>query len=393
MKVYSKKNVFDSAMDRIRWVFKEFNSNVVCGFSGGKDSTVVMEMALMVVNELKEQGKLPKDYKLKVMWLDQEAEWTETCNYCKRVMQRPEIEFYRMQLPFRLSNNATLVGDNYLHCWDENIPDEQLCQPRDKDAYDKLYLDKKNKTGEYIDFKDRFHDIFENIYSWIFEGKPYAVLQGLKANENTRRNLQLTYQTGYKNITWSCISGINGEGVRFSPIYDWNNIDNWVAISKFGWDYNKVYDAMLQYGIPVNKLRVSSLIHETSVAHNSTIVQELDPKLYERMTQRLPGISTYSKLMEDAQKVELPPNFKDWVEYRDYLIEKLVPEENRHYFYEMTQTKFYKENHDDDVEKAIIESVLTMDIDKTKFKNMATARDLANRKKKKMEERENERDS
>ena len=221
MKVYSKKNVFDSAMDRIRWVFKEFNNNVVCGFSGGKDSTVVMEMALMVVNELKEQGKLPKDYKLKVMWLDQEAEWTETCNYCKRVMQRPEIEFYRMQLPFRLSNNATLVGDNYLHCWDESIPDEQLCQPRDKDAYDKLYLDKKNKTGEYIDFKDRFHDVFENIYSWIFEGKPYAVLQGLKANENTRRNLQLTYQTGYKNITWSCISGINGEGVscRFLLVF------------------------------------------------------------------------------------------------------------------------------------------------------------------------------
>ena len=59
----------------------------------------------------------------------------------------------------------------------------------------------------------------------------------------------------------------------------------------------------------------------------------------------------------------------------------------------MTQTKFYKENHDDDVEKAIIESVLTMDIDKTKFKNMATARDLANRKKKKMEERENETNS
>ena len=168
---------------------------------------------------------------------------------------------------------------------DQNITEWQLCPTKDKDAYDKLYLDKKNKTGEYIDFKDRFHDVFENIYSWIFEGKPYAVVQGLKANENTRRNLQLTYQTGYKNITWSCISGINGEGVRFSPIYDWNNIDNWVAISKYNWDYNKVYDAMIQYGIPVNKLRVSSLIHETSVAHNSTIVQELDPQLYERMRE------------------------------------------------------------------------------------------------------------
>ena len=149
---------------------------------------------------------------------------------------------------------------------------------------------------------------------------------------------------------------------------------------------------MLQYGIPVNKLRVSSLIHETSVAHNSTIVQELDPKLYERMTQRMPGISTYSKLMEDAQKVELPPNFKDWVEYRDYLIEHLIPEENRHYFYEMTETKFYKEYHNDDVERAIIQSVLTCDIDKTKFKNMSVARDLARKKKEKMEMRKDERE-
>ena len=107
------------------------------------------------------------------------------------------------------------------------------------------------------------------------------------------------------------------------------------------------------------------------------------------MTQRLEGISTYSKLMEDAQKVELPPNFKDWVEYRNYLIEHLIPENIRHYFYEMTETKFYKENHDDEVEKAIIESVLTCDIDKTKFKNMSVARDLSNKKKQREEEKKN----
>lgn len=392
MKVYSKKNVFDCALDRIRWVFREFNGNVIVSISGGKDSTVVMELALMVMRELKETGELPKDYKLKVMWLDQECEWTETRAYNERVFSREEIEPYHMQLEFRLSNNATLIGDNYLHCWDRNIEDKDLCQPRSPRAYNQLYLDKVNKTGEYLPYSDRFHEVFENIYSWIFEGKKFAALQGLKANENIRRNLQLTYQTGYKGITWSRIAGTNKEGVVFSPIYDWNNIDNWVAIGKYHWDYNKVYDLMLQYGISVNNLRVSSLIHETSVAHNSTIVQELDPKLYERMTQRMPGISTYSKLMEDAQKVELPPNFKDWVEYRDYLIEHLIPEENRHYFYEMTETKFYKEHHNDDVERAIIQSVLTCDIDKTKFKNMSVARDLARKKKEKMEMRKNERE-
>ena len=67
MKVYSKKNVFDCALDRIRWVFREFNGNVIVSISGGKDSTVVMELALMVMRELKETGELPKDYKLKVI--------------------------------------------------------------------------------------------------------------------------------------------------------------------------------------------------------------------------------------------------------------------------------------------------------------------------------------
>ena len=67
MKVYSKKNVFDCALDRIRWVFREFNGNLIVSISGGKDSTVVMELALMVMRELKETGELPKDYKLKVM--------------------------------------------------------------------------------------------------------------------------------------------------------------------------------------------------------------------------------------------------------------------------------------------------------------------------------------
>ena len=124
MKVYSKKNVFDSALDRIRWVFREFNGNVIVSISGGKDSTAVMELALIVMRELKEAGELPKDYKLKVMWLDQECEWTETRAYNERVFSREEIEPYHMQLEFRLSNNATLIGDNYLHCWDRNIEDK-----------------------------------------------------------------------------------------------------------------------------------------------------------------------------------------------------------------------------------------------------------------------------
>ena len=34
MKIYGRKNVFDAALARIRWIFDEF-PNVICNVSGG----------------------------------------------------------------------------------------------------------------------------------------------------------------------------------------------------------------------------------------------------------------------------------------------------------------------------------------------------------------------
>ena len=41
------KNVYEAALDRIRWLFEEFDGHVSVSNSGGKDSTVCVELALM----------------------------------------------------------------------------------------------------------------------------------------------------------------------------------------------------------------------------------------------------------------------------------------------------------------------------------------------------------
>lgn len=401
MKVYSKKSVYEKSLERIEWVFNEFKGHIVVGCSGGKDSTVVMELALEVVRKLKSSGVLPKDYRLKVMWLDQEVEWTRTREYIEDIAKnrQDEIELYWIQCYFNLGHNGSLDEVNKLNCWDTNF-NGTYCQPLSEYAYDKLYIDDKNypvsinelnkhrklvndrwvydNDFNYINYNpNSFYKIFEDIYSWINGGKSYAVLQGVKASESPKRSLELTHQLGYKGITWSCTSGKNKEGVRFSPIYDWSLTDNFVYFYKSKCKYNKIYDEFLQFGIPPAKMRVSSLIHETSIGHNATIVQELDRELYNRMCDRLPGISTYSQLQEKTQEVKLPVNFKDYEEYGKYLIENIMVEKNKHYFYEMYQTKFYLEHKDDIniktiLDKCIVESILTKDVDKTKFKNMTT---------------------
>ena len=55
MNIYLNKNVYEAAKDRIRFVYREFK-NVVVNFSGGKDSTVVLHLALEVAEET---GRLP----------------------------------------------------------------------------------------------------------------------------------------------------------------------------------------------------------------------------------------------------------------------------------------------------------------------------------------------
>ena len=78
MKIFSSQNVFDAALDRIRYLFDEFE-NVVVGYSGGKDSTIILNLALQVA---KEKDRLP----LPVLFIDQEAEWHGTIDMVKNVM-------------------------------------------------------------------------------------------------------------------------------------------------------------------------------------------------------------------------------------------------------------------------------------------------------------------
>jgi predicted phosphoadenosine phosphosulfate sulfurtransferase len=104
MRFYQTINVYDAALERIRYIFDEF-PNVIVGFSGGKDSTVTLQMALIVAEE---KGRLP----LKVQWVDQEAEWTETVAYCESVFKDPRIEPLWMQIPLKIHNSGS-----YDHEW------------------------------------------------------------------------------------------------------------------------------------------------------------------------------------------------------------------------------------------------------------------------------------
>jgi predicted phosphoadenosine phosphosulfate sulfurtransferase len=85
-------------------------------------------------------------------------------------------------------------------------------------------------------------------------------------------------------------------------------------------------------------MRVSSVIHETSAEHHLMMLQQIEPETYDKLTKRLGGVSTYSKLLQDVRVKELPSMFSSWEEYDLYLINNIIESSNKAAFREMIKS-------------------------------------------------------
>ena len=340
--IYKDTNVFQEALERLRMLF-DSHDDVVVSMSGGKDSTVMFEMAMMVA---KEKCRLP----LKVFWLDQEAEWQHTVDYMEKIMRRPDVDPYWFQIPFDFTNSLS-PEKNFLRVFDDSCPEKWIHKKCDISI-------KENKT-KY----ERYHDLVKWLPTQITD-KNCAVLVGMRMAESPRRRMSIVGTSAkWHGITW-CTTPI-GNTRKFWPIYDFTDDDVWTAIAKNHWDYNEVYDFMYRWGVSKKRMRVSALIHETAW-HSLEILQEVEPVTYNRFVSRIPGTHTFNHAFDEGKVVpkDLPFAFADWKEYRDYLLEHITKPE----YWDLFKKRW--ENQDgDEWYKIHVKEVIINDIDGTVNKN------------------------
>jgi predicted phosphoadenosine phosphosulfate sulfurtransferase len=352
MKIYLNQNVFDAALDRIRWLFDEF-PNVVVNISGGKDSTVVLNLALMVAEE---KGRLP----LNVMFIDQEAEWQTVIEHIRIIMADPKIKPYWLQVPIRIFN-ATSNLEPWLHCWEEG---KEWIREKELDSIH------ENRYGT-----DRFAEMFEAMRNVEFQGKTCS-LAGVRTEESPGRMMGLTSYETYNGVTWGTVEDKKKEHFTFYPIYDWSYTDVWKAIFDHNWPYCKIYDYMYQYGVPVRNMRVSNVHHETAVT-TLFYLQEIEGDTWDRITSRISGLSSAGHLQKNFYiPRELPFMFKDWWEYRDHLLENMITdvtlrEKLRKQF--LQNDNRYTEEAQDDLVKTEISCILVNDYHETKLSTFAAS--------------------
>ncbi len=307
-------DVVEAARERIRWLLAEFEV-VGASISGGKDSTIVLELLL---EEAQAAGRLP----VPVLFVDQEAEWQMVIDHVREVMHRPGVEPYWFQGPIKMSNSTSSFTDAaFLEAW---APGQEWMREREPDS---IHV---NETG-----KERFHEMFGALYNQFWPGRKTVFIGGMRADESPRRRMGLCSAPQGKKQPWRGYHGrswVKDEGrghYTAWPIYDWSLSDVWQQIAVNNWSYCPLYDWQYRYGIKDRAMRVSSLHHEMSVTF-LRYLQAIEPETWTRLVKRLEGIDAEGKIGSQTQIVsELPPMFVSWQAYRDYLLEEMIHDEDR----------------------------------------------------------------
>lgn len=321
--IYKETNVFEEALRRMNMIF-DYNDDVIVNMSGGKDSTVVFNLALMVARE---RGRLP----LKVFWLDQEAEWQATVDYMDKIMRMPEVQPCWVQVPFLFPNNlSTANGRESLLIWDPAEKDKWIHPQSDISIKEVPFKFDVNESRDKA-----FYTLSRKLPECLADkgAKRVAQLIGLRVSESLSRRVSIMYGPAtFMGETWAS-TPISKRVSKYWPIYDFSDDDVWTAIAKNHWEYNKTYDLMYRYGVKRQNMRVSALIHETAW-HAIEMLQEFEKDTYNRFCARIGGVSTFNHAFDEGGIIPttLPFMFKDWKEYRDYLLVNIVePKYWEHY--------------------------------------------------------------
>ena len=307
MRIYLADTVYEMSVKRIEHLFDRFDE-VAVWFSGGKDSTVCLNLVLEIAER---RGQLP----VRVLWIDQEAEWQCTVDYVKSVMEDERVEPHWYQVPMRLFNATSTTSDDvWLNCWGEG---EEWMRPQD---------DLSIKVNDYG--VDRFGALFNAISRKDFPEKT-AFVGGVRCEESPARAMAITAKgkAMFDWMTYGKALNPDKDQYTFYPIYDWSYTDVWKAIHDNDWTYNKLYDYQYQYGVNVKDMRCSNVHHETAVTV-LYYLQEIEGDTWAKLCQRLEGINTAGHLQESAFMVkDLPSMFEDWEEYREHLFKNMISEE------------------------------------------------------------------
>ena len=321
MKKYSSKNVYQATLERYKIIFREFEK-VYVSFSGGKDSGVMLNMA---IEAAKQTNKLP----VNVLIVDLEGQYKHTMDYVERMLNRPEVNPYWICLPIHLRNAVSQFQPHWI-CWDEEKKDAWIRpMPKHKGVIsDSNYFSFFRKGMEFEEFVPLFGE-------WIAEGKKTACLVGIRSDEslNRFRTIASDSKEKYKHYQWT--TKVTDNVWNCYPIYDWRTDDIWIANGKYNYDYNLIYDLMHMAGLTIHQMRICQPYGDDQ-RKGLYLFKILEPETWQKVVNRVEGANFGNRYVDTDKtvlgnyKVNLPPGHS-YESYAKFLLQTMPEYLAEHY--------------------------------------------------------------
>lgn len=322
-RVYNKeKNVYEAANERIDYVFKNFEK-VYLSFSGGKDSGVMLNLAIDYMRKNKIKNKLG------IQIMDNEANYELSMEFMKRIIDnnRDILDVYWCCMPITLPCTVSAYDTDW-QCW--GVGDEaKWVRPMPKMDY--VVNFDNHPFGEWFEENMHYDAFWDGFAEWYSEGKKTANLIGIRTSESLNR-FRAIMNDKKEMLDGHCWTKRNTEHVyNIYPIYDWMGPDIWTANAKYEWDYNKLYDVFYQAGVPLGSMRVASPFMSESKS-SLNLYRVIDPQIWSRLCARVHGanfIATYGKQLSYSS-FELPKGHT-WKSFVKFLLDTLPDESSENF--------------------------------------------------------------
>ncbi len=316
-KQYQSINVYDALLERLEFLFEEFE-NIYVSFSGGKDSGLLLNILLDF------RDKHYPERTVGVFHQDFEAQYTVTTEYVERTFERikDRVEPYWVCLPMA-TRTAMSNYEMFWYPWDDK-KQELWVRPMPKHEYVINMENNPMTTYRYRMHQEDLAKQFGRWYKMSHEDKKTVCLLGIRADESLQRYSGIVNKRyGYKRQCY--ITRQFKDVYVASPMYDWSVSDVWHANFKFGYDYNKLYDLYFMAGMSPERMRVASPFNDYA-KDSLNLYRVIDPAVWTRLVGRVQGVNfgaIYGRTKAMGYRNLTLPEGYTWETYTKFLLDTL----------------------------------------------------------------------